>query len=54
MLLGPCRVYTVEHGLSVPCHGRDRRVHGCEGKRPGPETHAVMLLIPRTDKGQAG
>ena len=42
------------HGRSVLCHGRDHRVHGCEGKRPGPETHAVMLLVPRTDKGQAG
>ena len=54
MLLGPCRVYTVAHGWSVLCHVRDRREHGCEGKRPGPETHAVMLLVPRTDKGQAG
>ena len=54
MLLGPCRVCTVVHELSVPCLGRDHREHGCEGKRPGPETHAVMLLIPRTDKGQAG
>ena len=30
----------VVHGLSVLCHGRDPRVHGCDG-RPGPETHAV-------------
>ena len=54
MHLGPPRVYTAVHGWSVLCHGRDLRVHGCEGKRPGPETHAVMLLVPRTDKGQAG
>ena len=53
MLFGPCRVCTVVHGLSVLCHGRDPREHGCDG-RPGPETHAVMLLILRTDKGQAG
>ena len=54
MHLGPCRVCTVVHELSVLCHGRDHREHGCEGKRPGPEMHAVMLLVPRTDKGQAG
>ena len=54
MRLGPCRVCTDVHVLSVLCHGRDHRVHGCVGKRPGPETHVVMLLIPRTDKGQAG
>ena len=54
MLSGPCRVYTVVHGWSVPCHGRDPREHGCEGERPGLETHAGMLLVPRTDKGQAG
>ena len=54
MHLGPCRVCTVVHEWSVPCLGRDPREHGCEGKRPGPETHAVILLVPRTDKGQAG
>ena len=54
MLSGPSRVCTVVHALSVLCHVRDLRVRGCEGKRPGPETHAVELLIPRTDKGQAG
>ena len=42
------------HEPSVLCLGRDPREHGCEGKRPGPETHAVMLLVPWTDKGQAG
>ena len=34
-------VCTVVHELSVLCHGRDPREHGCEGKRPGPETLAV-------------
>ena len=51
---GPCRVCTVVHESSVLCLGRDPRVHGYEGKRPGLETHAVMWLVPRTDKGQAG
>ena len=30
--MGPARVYTAASWWSVPCHGRDPRVHGCEGE----------------------
>ena len=60
-----CRVAAVVVIGTVPgLHGSVRMVRAVSrtrtprarlrGLRPGPETHAVMLLIPRTDKGQAG
>ena len=60
-----CRVAAVVAFGTVPgLHGRARIVRTVPSTRPsrarlrevrpGPETHAVMLLVPRTDKGQAG
>ena len=60
-----CRVAAVVAiGTVLGLHGSARVVRAVprtrpprarlRGLRPGPETHAVMLLIPWTDKGQAG
>ena len=38
-----------------PCCATDETPASTAARvRPDPETHAVMLLIPRMDKGQAG